>query len=307
MQLNFPVSADQKGWFLRDVLRHFGLSSTLIRGVKRAGGFWLDDAPVHTDVRVQPGQTVHFELPPEPAASVQAQKIPLHIAYRSEHAMVLDKPAGMAVHPTLNYPDGTLANAYMGLAEQEGRCGVFRPVNRIDKDTSGLVLCAENAFAAPLLAQSVQKVYVALVQGEMPLEKGSVDAPIDRAPDSIILRQVSPNGKPSRTEYTVLASGAGHSLLCLKLLTGRTHQIRVHMAHIGHPLAGDDLYGGSRQQISRHALHCAQITFSEPITGRQCCVHSFLPPDMMELTRQMQISPVQLAKWNLAPDEAANI
>lgn len=299
MQLDFPVLAGQKDWLVRDVLRSFGVSSTLIRSVKRARGFWLDGSPVHTDVRVQPGQIIRFELPQEPATTVQAQPIPLHIAYRSVHAMVLDKPAGMAVHPTLNYSDGTLANAYMGLAQREGRSGVFRPVNRIDKDTSGLVLCAENAYAAPLLAQSVRKVYVALVEGAMSLGSGYVDAPIDRAPDSIILRCVAPDGKPSRTNYTVLASAADHSLLKLELITGRTHQIRVHMAHIGHPLAGDDLYGGSRQQMARHALHCAQISFREPISEEMRCVNSSLPPDMLALALHMGITKEQLVQWNL--------
>lgn len=297
MQLDFPVLADQNGWLLRDVLRYFKVSSTLIRGVKRSSGFFINGTPAHTNVRVQPGQMIQFELPPEPATTVRAQAIPLSIIYRSVHAVVLDKPAGMAVHPTLNYPDGTLANAYMGLVQREGHAGVFRPVNRIDKDTSGLVLCAENAYAAPLLAQSVQKVYVALVEGAMPLQSGYVDAPIDRAPGSIILRCVSPGGKPSRTNYTVLASTAQHSLLKLELVTGRTHQIRVHMAHIGHPLAGDDLYGGSCQWITRHALHCARISFCEPVTGEMRCIKSSLPSDMLALTQHMGLTNDQLAQW----------
>ena len=301
MQLCFPVLSRWQGWPLRDVLRQCGVSSTMIRRVKRAGGFWLNGQPVHTNQVVSAGQQICFDLPAEPPTSVQPQALPLNIAYQDEHTLVLDKPAGMAVHPTLNYADGTLANAWMGWMCSQGRQGVFRPVNRIDRNTSGLVLCAQNAFSAPLLAASVQKNYYAIVQGEMPLGTGFVEAPIGRAPDSIILRRVSPEGKPSRTEYTVLASGAELSLLRVVPVTGRTHQIRVHMAHIGHPLAGDDLYGGSQTLMARHALHCGVLTFAQPITDLPCRVCSPLPQDMADLTVRMGLDSEALAAWNLAP------
>lgn len=299
VELCFAVKPCWQGWFLRDVLHQCGVSSSLARSVKRAQGFFLDDRPVHTDVRVNTGQILRFALPPEPPTTVQPQQIPLQIVWQDQHAIVLDKPAGMAVHPTLNYADGTLANAYMGLLEQQGEPGVFRPVNRIDRNTSGLVLCARNAFAAPLLAASVQKAYYAIVQGEMPLETGRVQAPIGRAPGSIILRCVAPDGQPSRTEYQVLASGAGHALLRVTPVTGRTHQIRVHMAHIGHPLAGDDLYGGSTARMQRHALHCGQLRFEIPISGQTCCVGSPLPQDMAQLTAAMGITAAQRIAWGL--------
>ena len=296
MTLSFPVRPQQQGWLLRDVLRSCGVSSTMIRAVKRDAGFFLDGLGVHTDVRVQAGQQVSFALPQEPASDVQPQPIPLQVCYCSEHTLVLDKPAGMAVHPTLNYKEGTLANGYCFLAAQKGWNGVFRPLNRLDRDTSGLVLCAQNAFAAPLLAQQVHKVYYAVVQGRMPLGSGRVDAPIDRAPGSIIQRCVSPQGKPSRTDYQVLAADGDHSLLRLVLATGRTHQIRVHMASIGHPLAGDDLYGGSRQWIGRHALHCGSLTFTEPLGGGVHRTVSGLPRDLCALAARMGLSEANLAE-----------
>ena len=227
--------------------------------------------------------TVRFALPPEPPTTVAAEDIPLRIAYESEHAVVLDKPAGMAVHPTLNYAGGTLANAWMGCLAARGETGVFRPVNRIDCNTSGLVLCAKNAFAAPLLAESAEKWYLALVEGAPPEEKGVIDAPIGRAPGSIILRCVCAEGKPSLTEYEVVRRCGAHTLVKARTVTGRTHQLRVHFAHVGCPLAGDDLYGGSRAHIARHALHCACIRFTEPVSGGAVEVESPLPPDMAAL------------------------
>ena len=177
---------------------------------------------------------------------------------------MLEKPPRLAVHPTLNYPLGTLANGYAAWAAQRGNSPVFRPVNRIDKDTSGLVLAAQNGYAAPLLAGRVEKLYYAVVEGELPLGPGVIDAPIGRQGGSIIGRCVTPDGKPSRTEYTILKAENGLSLAACVPVTGRTHQIRVHFASIGHPLAGDDLYGGSRARIGRQALHCARQTFRVP-------------------------------------------
>jgi 23S rRNA pseudouridine1911/1915/1917 synthase len=163
---------------------------------------------------------------------------------------VLEKPPHLAVHPTLNYPRDTLANGYAAWAAAHGESPVFRPVNRIDKDTSGLVLAAKNGYAAPLLAEGVEKLYYAIVEGELPLGPGIIDAPIGRRGDSIIGRCVTPEGKPSRTEYTILKAAQGLSLAACVPVTGRTHQIRVHFASIGHPLAGDDLYGGHRDRIA---------------------------------------------------------
>ena len=268
---------------MRDFLAKMGVSAGLARQVKRAGGFFADGRPLRTCDRVAAGMTVRFALPPEPPTTVAAEDIPLRIAYESEHAVVLDKPAGMAVHPTLNYAGGTLANAWMGCLAARGETGVFRPVNRIDCNTSGLVLCAKNAFAAPLLAESAQKWYLALVEGMPPAEKGVIDAPIGRAPGSIILRCVCAGGKPSLTEYEVVRRCGAHTLVKARTVTGRTHQLRVHFAHAGCPLAGDDLYGGSRAHIARHALHCACIRFTEPVSGGAVEVESPLPPDMAAL------------------------
>ena len=195
-------------------LRTQGVTAALIKSVKYNGdGFFADGAPLHTDQPVHPGQQISFALPPELPTSVTPQPVPFAIAYEDEFAAVLEKPAGIAVHPTLNYPDGTLANGWLYHLQQQGKTGVFRPVNRIDKNTSGLVLCAQNSFAAPLLADSAQKCYLAIVQGILPLGPGQVEAPIARRGDSIIGRCVREDGKYSLTRYNVLGVGTGHSLV----------------------------------------------------------------------------------------------
>lgn len=296
MVLRYAVPPEAEGQRLGLFLRTRGVTAGLIKSVKHAGdGFFADGAPLHTDQPVHVGQCITFALPPEPPTSVTPQPIPLTVAYEDDFVAVLNKPAGLAVHPTLNYPDHTLANAWIYYLQTQGKTGVFRPVNRIDKNTSGLVLCAQNAFAAPLLGASAQKCYLAIVQGSLPLGPGQVEAPIGRRGDSIIGRCVTPQGKYSLTRYTVLAAGQDYSLLACVPQTGRTHQIRVHMSHVGHPLAGDTLYGGSCQGIGRHALHCAVLHFAHPMTGQSLRVSCPLPPDMQSLAQTAGL----LENWTL--------
>lgn len=304
MQLYFAVpdtATTHEGVLVRSFLRQCAVSTDLARAIKfRGGGFFADGLPVLANRRIFPGQVLSFALPPEGDGVTPQPEIPVKVVYEDAFAVVLEKPPQLAVHPTLNYPGGTLANGYAAWAVEHGHSPVFRPVNRIDKDTSGLVLAAKNAYAAPLLADGVKKLYYAIAQGVLPLGEGVIDAPIGRRGDSIIGRCVTPEGKPSRTEYTILKVQNGLSLAACVPVTGRTHQIRVHFASIGHPLAGDDLYGGRRDCIGRQALHCAKQTFRVPEytevpdgicirtpvsagTGRTVTVESPLPQDMADL------------------------
>lgn len=279
--LSFAVPASAHGVRLGVFLRRMGVSASCIKSVKHRGdGFFADGARLCTDQPVQAGQCITFELPLEPSTSVAPQPVPFAVVYDGPFAAVADKPAGVAVHPTLNHTDGTLANGWLHYLRTQGREGVFRPVNRLDKNTSGLVLLAQNAYAAPLLAKSAKKCYLALVQGTLPLGPGCIDAPLGRRGDSIIGRCVRADGKPSLTDYRTLGVGGGHSLVACWPRTGRTHQIRVHMSYIGHPLAGDTLYGGGTDLLDRHALHCAVLAFSEPPGSDFHRFTSPLPPDM---------------------------
>ena len=265
MKLYFPVPPQADGVLLRNFLRRCAVSTELARAVKFHGsGFFADGQPILANRRLAAGQMLSFELPADGEGVAPQPEIPVQVVHEDAFALLLEKPPRLAVHPTLNYPLDTLANGYAAWAAAQGRSMVFRPVNRIDKDTSGLVLAARNSYAAPLLAQGVEKLYYAIVEGELPLGPGVIDAPIGRQGDSIIGRCVTPEGKPSRTEYTILKAKNGLSLAACVPVTGRTHQIRVHFASLGHPLAGDDLYGGHRERVGRQALHCAKQTYTIP-------------------------------------------
>ena len=283
MPLIFTVPPQCDGWRLGDFLRRCGCSLTAVRRAKRTdGGLLLDGAPVHTDAVVRAGQQVCLAAQENGGETpVLPQQLPLRIVYEDAHAAVVEKEAGMAVHPTLNHADGTLANAWMGLLAARGETGVFHPVYRLDKDTSGLLLLAKEAAAQPFLQRSCRKLYAALLQGTPPQRAGTVTAPIGRAPDSVILRRVDPQGQPAVTHYRVLTTGNGCTLAVFRLPTGRTHQIRVHMASLGCPLAGDDLYGGSKSEaFPRQALHCAALRFDGPMGGETGLVSAF-PPQLL--------------------------
>ena len=281
MTLHFFNKTD--GILLRDFLRCCQVSASLAAAVKRSGGFFADGVPIHTNQRLAAGQQVSFALPPEPATDVRPQDLPLEIRYEDEHIMLINKPAGITVHPTRGYADGTLANAFMGLMARRGSDAVFRPVNRLDRETSGLVLCAMNAWAAPILAQTARKEYLALAAGPMKERAGAFCWPIGLEEGSLIRRACRPGGQPSCTEYRVVRTCEQASLARCITVTGRTHQIRVHFAQAGHPLLGDDLYGGSRELIGRTALHCGWIRVEMPQWNAARTFACPLPSDMEAL------------------------
>lgn len=215
--------------------------------------------------------------------------LPLPIVYEDEDILVIDKPANMPVHPSINNYDNTLANAVAYYYESKGIPFTFRCVNRLDKDTTGLTIIAKHMLASGILSDMVSKreihrEYLALVEGHLSGE-GTVDAPIAREGDSVIKRHVDfTNGERAVTHYKVLSHMEEQaSLVSLKLETGRTHQIRVHMSYLGHPLLGDDLYGGDLSCMKRQALHSHKLVFRHPITKEEMCFVSELPEDMREM------------------------
>ena len=217
---------------------------------------------------------------------------PLTIVYEDQDLVILDKAGGVPVHPSQGHHGDTLANFLMAHYRDQGLVAAFHPVNRLDRGTSGLMAVAKHAHAheglqAQLQAGELRRTYLAVCEGVPVPRRGCVEAPIARAPGSVLKREVSPQGAPARTHYEVLATGRGRALVRLALDTGRTHQIRVHLAHLGHPLVGDFLYGKEEpERIPRPALHSHRLTFRHPITGQEMTFTAPVPQDMKRLLEQ---------------------
>ncbi len=202
------------------------------------------------------------------------------IVYEDDDVVVFNKPFGVPVHPSILHYNDTLGNYFAYLYKELS----FRPVNRLDRDTSGLCVAAKNSYAAAQLANGVEKVYFAVVGGDV-ADEGVIDAPIARESDTIIRRCVSESGQRAVTRYKTLQRKNCVSLVRVTLETGRTHQIRVHFSHIGNALAGDELYGGDCREISRHALHCGEVSFVSPVTKQRVSVTAEIPQDMLALLK----------------------
>lgn len=238
--------------------------------------------------KLHAGDELSLTLPEAEPSHVEAQDIPIDVLYQDEDLAVVYKPSGMVVHPAAGNPDGTLVNALLGrLDHLSGVGGEIRPgiVHRIDKDTSGLLLVAKNDFShlslsEQIKAHSVQRAYMAIVQGDMREESGFVEGPIGRHPVDRKKMAIVPGGRDAKTYWRVLESLKGASLLECKLTTGRTHQIRVHMSSIGHPLLGDPLYGPKKMPYpvqGGQLLHAFRIGFVHPRTGEEMLFEA--PPE----------------------------
>ena len=264
------------------LMRACGISSGLWKRIKHSGTFTVNGMPaIAARTMLHTGDIVSYELPI--VSSVTPERLPLAIVY--EDLLIIDKPAGQLVHPTTKEAHSTVANAVLGLYAARGTRLDFHPCHRLDRNTTGLLLIAKHPEVQYQMAKqgTLTRAYLALIDGLLTPTEGIVDAPIARALPSIILRRVSPDGKPARTHYKTEWTNCGHTLLRLQLETGRTHQIRVHLAHLGHPLLGDDLYGGSTELMARHALHSAQLTLTHPRTGERLSIASPLPNDMARI------------------------
>ncbi|MEG1016691.1 MAG: RluA family pseudouridine synthase [Oscillospiraceae bacterium] len=288
--LEFVVTEEYDGRRLFVFLRGQGVSASQIRSVKYdEDGISVNGKRAKTNQIVRKNDSVAVKHPESSTVLVPCADI-VPIVYESDEAIVFDKPAGMATHPTRNQPEGTLANVFARIMLQRGVGATFRPVNRLDKNTSGLVLVAKTRFATEKLLKSARKKYAAVAEGTFEAKEETVNMPIARCGDSIIKRCVSENGDRSVTHFAVVGEGGGHSLLEVEIFTGRTHQIRVHMSWLCHPLAGDSLYGGSDRLIARQALHCKELSFTEPISKKEIALKSPMPRDMEALIKSLDIS-----------------
>lgn len=272
MPVRIIITSDEGGRTLGEVLAKRGVSRRLITTLKRIdGGITRGGTTVRTVDRVNSGDEIM--LKEQDAKTLEPNfRLSVPALYDDESLIVFDKPPFMPVHPSVKHQGDTLGNFFAarfpGIA--------FRPVNRLDRDTSGCVICAKSRFSAAKLQKSFEKTYYAVCCGHPP-DEGKIDAPIARERDSIIKRVVSPDGQPAVTNYRIIARSEKYSLAEIRLETGRTHQIRVHFSYIGFPLAGDDLYGGSREDYIRQALHCSSVGFIHPESGQRIDVFSPLP------------------------------
>ncbi len=290
------VTQEEDGMEVREIMReNFTFSSRLRNKIKRNKLTKRNGLPTEGWHKVSAGDEIKIVLPEE-RSGFEAEEIPLFPIYEDEDLLLLNKQPGLVVHPTKGNPTGTVANALMYRMEQTGEHFKIRFVNRLDRDTSGVLIVAKNAFSQNEITKQMKqnitrKEYTAIVCGIIEEDSGTVDAPIGRPDPEDVRRGVMEGGHPSVTHYKVLSRfpESGYTLLHLKLETGRTHQIRVHMAHIGHPVLSDHLYGEERPDIiDRQALHAASFTFIHPATGKELKVEAPLPEDMKNALANMR-------------------
>lgn len=293
-RFTFTVANNNDGQSLRTFLRReCGLSARSMTVLKNSGmGISRDGAELRARDIVREGDKIDVCLPHESCDIEPIEGMP-EILFEDDRLLAVNKPADMPVHPTKVHQLDTLANRASAYQQSRGEGYVFRSLNRLDKDTSGIVLIAKDRISYSLIRPTISKVYYAVCEGLIN-ESGTIDAPIMLAPDSKIVRCVSPDGDRAVTHYEPIAHGSGHTLCRLTLETGRTHQIRCHMSSIGHPLAGDDLYGGSLAYIDRQALHCAEVTFIHPDTKERITLKTELPAEFL-LTRNRAERAFRLA------------
>lgn len=320
--ISYTVPPSEDGWLLKTILqKRLHVSRKLQSRLKLTEqGITVNGQRVYISVPVRDGDVVEIRMEKEISDDILPEPIPFRILYEDEHLLIVNKEAGIIVHPTHGHYTGTLANGVVHYWRDKGEAFRFRAVHRLDQETSGVIAIAKNPYvhqhiSEQMIANEVDKRYLALVHGVPSPEEGEVDGPIDRDPEEPHRRIVTPDGYPSLTRYQVVeAYGSSSSLVQLKLETGRTHQIRVHMTSIGCPLIGDKLYRhpvyrmlppeeeGAPEtvlpqgltlsertvvlldhSISRQALHAWELSFQHPVTRERMTFQAPLPPDMTRL------------------------
>lgn len=286
------ITSAEDGMTLKEYAGELGISKRLLTDIKFSGGDLLINGE-HVTVKyvLRDGDLLVVKFPEEQVSeTLLAEPVPLDILYEDEHVLVINKQPYVSSIPSREHPAGSIANGIIHHYQKNGVRATVHLVTRLDRDTSGVMLIAKHRFAHSILSSAqknglVKRRYVAVVHGRMTETEGKIDAPIDRHPDSIIERMVTPGGQKAVTHFRVTRITDDLTSMALQLETGRTHQIRVHMSYLGHPLCGDTLYGGTRQKIDRQALHSEQLSFIHPLTQEKMTFHAALPHDMQELVK----------------------
>lgn len=284
--IEYTVEEYFEGKKLISFLRgHVKISVRLLRSLKRVeGGIKINGENARTIDLLHGGDRVTLSIPEDENHSIPTD-YPLSVVYEDEDVLVIDKPAMLPMHESHNHQGDTLANAVAGYLTKKGKSLSFRAVGRLDKGTSGLVICALNSHAAARLSGNFEKTYYAIATGHYE-GSGTIDKPIYRPDPMKTYRTADDRGDRAVTHYEVIESGEDYSFLRIHLETGRTHQIRVHFAFSGTPLYGDRMYGEEHPIIGRQALHCGEVVFRHPVTGERIEVKAELPEDMARLLEE---------------------
>ena len=290
------VKKDDEGLLIKGLLkRERGVSTRLMRRMRYGdGGIFMNGKPAKLIDPVKAGDFVQVRFPIE-KSDFEPEDIPVDVVFEDDSLLAINKQPGFVVHPTKGHPNHTMANGIMKYMLVKGDNYKIRFINRLDMNTSGLVLVgknphSQNHFTNQAQRGEIKKIYQAVVCGIIDEDSGVIDLPIGKEEEDKVKRIVREDGSPSITEYKVLERFAkGYSLVELNLVTGRTHQIRVHMSHIGHPVAGDELYGGIKPWlIDRQALHAAKLSFAHPLTFKRIQLEARLPHDMQKVLSQLE-------------------
>lgn len=290
MNLSYQIDKDEHYDNVLHVLKEqFLLSDRLITKLKKANKIYLNSLPTYTKKSVTVGDTVSVLIDfEEDNSNIVASNIPLNIIYEDDYLLVLNKPANIAIHPSILHFDNSLSNGVKFYFDKLGLKKKIRIVNRLDRNTSGIVILAKNEYIQECLIKQMKtnefkKEYLAIAKGILESKSGTLNFPIARKEGSIIERTVSSDGDSAITHYDVVKEFNNLSLVHIVLETGRTHQIRVHFSHIGHPILGDTLYGSPSELINRQALHSYKLTFIHPVTKKVVSLEAPLPNDIKNI------------------------
>lgn len=284
---------DEKVKIIDYMTDFLGFSSRKSKKLLKERKLLVNGKTGYRDKKLKDGDVLEIDLTEEPRQDVLAENIPLSVVYEDDFMLALNKPPFMLVHPTPNHPQGTLLNAVSYYFKSRGEQISLRLLNRLDMNTSGLVIIPKtsevhNILGAMMGEGRIKKYYTAVIEGVMSPDRGIIDKPIGKDPENEIKRKVTEEGKTAVTIYETLEVLNGYSVLKLELVTGRTHQIRVHLSSAGHPIVGDSLYGRVTDLIGRQALHASDMELPHPVSGLKLKLHSDLSDDIIELINKLK-------------------
>ncbi|MGH4118837.1 RluA family pseudouridine synthase [Clostridium sp.] len=304
-KLTYMVKVDVKEVKLRDYLKYTeDLSSRFLKSSGISGKISVNGSVSKLNHRISTGDKIEIDMKKNEHQNIEPEKMDLDVIYDDVDLIVINKKPGIVVHPTKGYPFGTLANGVSYYFKERDEKCIVRLVSRLDMYTSGLIIIAKNQFSHMALARDMQSIhkkagdmegktfeksYMAIVHGNMKKRSGTIDLPIGKPDEESINREVFEGGQRSITHYEVIESYKNGDLVKATLETGRTHQIRIHFSHLGHPIYGDSLYGTSEEcYIHRQALHAYKLIIPHPRTGKQLILESELPEDMKKLISKLK-------------------